>query len=712
LDSIKKGGSTKIQADPIVEKGADANLGQFTDGITKAQDIIANMFPNAGGAVRETIQQTLINMRGGGVGVHTKFRSGMKGYRGSELFGDLSERGNSFKRAVQDSMNEYAAGVKSMYIMNDLKDVLHSEEAKQRNNPESQKISEQMVTSALNRIDSKVFSSMDSFVRETWDRAMSARKGYLNQDGSDSFDSYYNRTLELFYMTKLLGKPLFAMNQVLTSLQAIRELSYEAGFLGPYVAMSNGIGKLMGGNKELQQALYVVSSNYHTFEPQFMEALHLNEDGSNPSGVVWNNIKKYVFLNKLSEVGDSLSRVISFSAAFSMYRDAGYDFQASMYKAMEVADQAMGLTGRSETPAMFSKMGLVGQGIKPLQMFGQNALGNLVADIKHAKIKNPKTWAPLVNNSLVMMVTGGVTGAIFAAEYEIIRLWLEKHASDWAPPSLLELVKVQPDLIKDLDVDPVMVNKALQYGLGSLTGIDALSSMRANETFLTLAGSVITGQEEWYKMFPAVNFGVDLAKGANTFGQLALSQTGVVKPPSNAAVRQAASGALPSGPISYAAKDMLGVNEAQVAGQGTGMMAAGKENQGVTPLTTTDRVAGYLGTRGADEKYVSAVTRLSQEKEMLRKEQVKSLYVRAMETKPFAADGKTPTNEFKAIIQKLVDKQETPDQIVSNLQGEAYKRATSLVMRSVINKQGEFSETPETLRKASLLKNFGLLKEK
>ena len=83
-----------------------------------------------------------------------------------------------------------------------------------------------------------------------------------------------------------------------------------------------------------------------------------------------------------------------------------------------------------------------------------------------------------------------------------------------------------------------------------------------------------------------------------------------------------------------------------------------------------------------------------------------------METKPFESDGVTPTKEFKGIIEKLIKKQETPEQIVSNLQGEAYKRATSLVTRSVINKNGEFSETPETLRKASLLKSFGLLKEK
>ena len=711
LQSLKKGGSTKIQADPIVERGDGEQLSQFIDGVTKAQDIIANMFPNAGDTVRKTIQQTLTNMQGGGVGVHNKFRSGMKGYRGSELFGLPEERGNSFRRAIQDSMNEYAAGVKSMYVMNDLKDILHSEEAKAKNNPDSQAVAEQMVASALNRVDSKAFSSLDKFVRETWDTAMSHYKGELKQDGSDSFDAYYNRTLEMFYMTKLLGKPLFAINQVITSLQAVRELSYDAGFLGPYAAMAKGIGRLMTGHRELQQVLYAVSTNYHTFEPQFMEALHLNEDGSNPSGVVWNNIKKYVFLNKLSEVGDSLSRVISFSAAYSMYRDAGKDTTTAMHKAMEVADQSMGLTGRSETPAMFTKMGLVGQGVKPLQMFAQNALGNFVADVKYAKIKNIKTWAPLVNNILVMAATGGIQGTIFATEYEIIRLFLEKHAPEFAPPSLLELFKVNPDMAKDMEIDPVMVNKAMQYGLGSLTGIDALSSMRANETFLTLAGSVITGQEAWYKMFPAVSFSVDVAKGAKTFGQLGLSSVGVGKKPSNAEIRQAASSALPSGPISYGVKDALGANEAQVAGVGTGMLAAGKENQGVTPMTTTDKVAGYLGTRGTDEKYVSGVTRLMQEKEMTRKEQVKSLYVRAMETKPFESDGKTPNKDFVAIMKKLVEKQQTADQIASNLQGEAYKRASSLAIRSIINKNGEFSENPETFRKANLLKNFGILKE-
>jgi len=75
------------------------------------------------------------------------------------------------------------------------------------------------------------------------------------------------------------------------------------------------------------------------------------------------------------------------------------------------------------------------------------------------------------------------------------------------------------------------------------------------------------------------------------------------------------------------------------------------------------------------------------------------------------SDGKTPNKDFVAIMKKLVEKQQTADQIASNLQGEAYKRASSLAIRSIINKNGEFSENPETFRKANLLKNFGILKE-
>ena len=112
--------------------------------------------------------------------------------------------------------------------------------------------------------------------------------------GSDSFDSVHGNVLEAFYLMKLMAKVTFPLSQVLGAAQSIREMSYDGGYIRPYISFAKGIGKLITNDADLRSVLEKVSQETNTFEPQFIEALHLgNHTGK--AGKLWEGIKTYVF---------------------------------------------------------------------------------------------------------------------------------------------------------------------------------------------------------------------------------------------------------------------------------------------------------------------------------------------------------------------------------------------------------------------------------
>lgn len=685
----------------ITKRGDDTPMSDMFGGFELAQSILEQAFPSAKGDISAALQKGITNVitKGGKLGGHHNFRSNMSGYMGSELFHNADERGSSFLKAIQQSVNDYSGGIRKMQIQHYGDPLINTPNAIASLDPSTRATMQQMVDSAMNRISKNYLEHVDSGATEAWDTVAKKVQGdVLKANGKDSANAFYNAGLEFFYLTKLMSKVIFPISQVLTAATAIREMSHDGGFIRPYLGVGKALTKLLINDKKLKETLYDVSQKSNTFEPQFMEALHLTSDSSK----MWEGVKTYVLLNKVNEAADSLSRMLVFASAKEMYSDLGMGEHSAIRKAQEVTDSTMVPYGKTETAPIFDNLGAVGQAIKPLQTFGQQQLANFVSDFRAMKATNPNSWAPMVNYALVSAVLGGVISVQLAQEYELYRQFMEKHFPKYAPKSLLEIAKETPDLLDRVDVDPVMVQKAVSYGLlSALSGMDVATSMRANQTFLTLLGSVITGNEEWYKMMPLLSDAVSITSGIGTIGKnLAGGYT------TDAEMKQAITDVMPQGHLGYLAKELGGYNttmfvdkEAVNTATGTPMTMAGANSGAAVPRTPTEIASGLLGTKSTAEKLALDTTREATLTDKAKSARIERLYNVLASTDPKSA-------KAKAIMQELVSYGINEKAIEARLETEAFNRHVPVDVRSIANKSG-MPESKRNVEKAQRIFNFG-----
>jgi len=685
----------------ITKRGDDTPMSDMFGGFELAQSILEQAFPSAKGDISAALQKGITNVitKGGKLGGHHNFRSNMSGYMGSELFHNADERGVSFLKAIQQSVNDYSGGIRKMQIQHYGDPLINTPNAIASLDPSTRATMQQMVDSAMNRIPKNYLEHVDSGATEAWDTVAKKVQGdVLKANGKDSANAFYNAGLEFFYLTKLMSKVIFPISQVLTAATAIREMSHDGGFIRPYLGVGKALTKLLINDKKLKETLYDVSQKSNTFEPQFMEALHLTSDSSK----MWEGVKTYVLLNKVNEAADSLSRMLVFASAKEMYSDLGMGEHSAIRKAQEVTDSTMVPYGKTETAPIFDNLGAVGQAIKPLQTFGQQQLANFVSDFRAMKATNPNSWAPMVNYALVSSVLGGVISVQLAQEYELYRQFMEKHFPKYAPKSLLEIAKETPDLLDRVDVDPDMVQKAVSYGLlPALSGMDVATSMRANQTFLTLLGAVITGNEEWYKMMPLLSDAVSKGSAVITIGKnLAGGYT------TDAEMKQAITDVMPQGHLGYLAKELGGYNTTKFAGKeavntatGTPMTMAGANSGAAVPRTPTEIASGLLGTKSTDEKLALDTTR-----EATLTDKAKSARIERLYNVLASADPKS--SKAKAIMQELVSYGIDEKAIEARLETEAFNRHVPVDVRSIANKSG-MPESKRNVEKAQRIFNFG-----
>lgn len=662
-------------------------------GLELAQNILEQKFPAARGPIRQTIQQALekVITRGGKLGSHHQYRSNLTGYRGSELFYNLEDRGNSFAKAIQQSVNDYSGGLRKMMIQHTVDPTLKAS-GLDPNAPNVQ-TAQMMRDSALNRVAPNAMEKIDRSIIEGWDKMMKAVYKEISPNQKGSFEDFHGKVLEFFYLTKLMSKTVFPIGQLLTIAGAIRELSVEGGYIRPYISMAKGIAKIATGNKELNNILFDVSQKSNTFEPQFIEALHLGGQ----DGKTMKFLKDYVLLRKVNEAADSFSRLTVFASAFEMYKDLGLSVEDAKRKAMDDTNATMVPYGRTETAPIFNRMGIIGNAIKPLQTFGQQQLANWIHDFRYMKANDVKTWAPMLNYMLIATVLYGAMSPQFVQEYETIRAMLENFWPEHAPPPIIEVAKHTPDFLDRMFEDQQMVQKAMMYGIPSAAlGVDIASSNRSNLTFLSLVGAVITGQENFANLMPHLNTVAGTVSGLAT-GAKAAAGGNVTDAQKRTAIQQV----MPTGAFNYAVQDAFNVNEANIMGKPTGMTAGGKSNEAQVPLTEKERIAGYMGTKSTHERFKSDIQRAQVSQDRSRKAQVDKLYTLLIETSPEKVAAR------KVITDKLVKLGQTPDSIVNRIQKEAWDRKVPALTRSVVGQGGTVKETPDNLRKIQELKKYG-----
>lgn len=695
--------TTKAEGEAFLEKLGSGNLkhlsatgvekikledsNPFLDSIDTFKDFLEKKYPSAGGVLKKDIEglvEALVT-RGGKLGKHHNYRSNLEGYKGSEIFASAKERGNSFKEAIQNSVNDYTGTLRKMQINHSVEPIIRN--GAETMHPDTLAVIQQMSDSALNKVENKM-AVLDDSVRNWVDSAAKTLYDVAGKEfkpGDPVFDKVKNGMLETFYLTKLMAKPVFAVGQVIsTPVQAIRHMAYDGG-LRAYMSFGKGLFKLAINDKELKDSIFKVSQETNTFEPQFIEALHLNKNDSS----LLEGIKKYVFLNKINEGADSLSRVMTYASMYEHYKSLGKTKAEAEQLAMHGTDTTMVQYGRSEQAPMFQHTGIMGEMARPLQTFGQAQFANLVGDIKHFKTLQPKTWAPLLTYGLTATMVGGVLAPAFITEYEIIRKWLNAQYPEYSIPSVLDLVAHDDSMIDRIIPDNDLVRKTIEYGLPSLSGIDLSSSVRANENFTTLLGSVLLAEESWTRMFPLIQVTADTVSGGSVLISEALG-----KKHTDADLSKAVNKALPVGPIAYGAKELLGVNETNIMGKQTGMMPLGNTGMAEKPRQPVDVVAGLMGTRSTDDRFETQKALNRTEIDKNRQTQIKRLADLAIET----GDPK--------YIEKIVSYGVDSKTLENMIGSEVWSRLADVETRYLVNSKGKAPANYETARKANLLNKF------
>jgi len=684
-------------SDPM-KKGDDAVVSDMFRTIELVNSVIKQHYPNAQPHIQKRIDDALQNVitRGGKLGGHHKHRSNMSGYMGNELFMSRSELGTSFKKAIQQSVDDYSGGIRKMIIQHTTDPIL---EKLQSQNIDSNTLAsaKQMVESALNRTENN-FEKFDDGLRNVWDKALLKLTGEIKANGSYSFDHFSNNALEFFYVMKLMPKIGFAVGQLMSLGSAVREMSYDGGLLRPYWSGGKALTKLLSGDKELKDTLFRVSQETNTFEPKFIEALHLSDSENK----IWNFTKDYLLLGKLNEGVDSFTRLMTFASNYEMYKDLGFSKFEAERRAKENTDSTMVVYGRTEAAPIFNKTGIIGAAAKPLQTYGAAQLANVVSDLRHMQAKHPSTWAPFVNYAMMSTMMGGVVSLVFVQEYEMLRGWLNKTFPEYFQlPSVLDIMSMDKSFVDRVDKTSQDVEEATRiaatYGIPALTGLDIASSARANETFISVAAAVLLGQKAWYEITPMLEAIGKAGAGAVTLAGSMVGDT------TNAAKRKAMTDLLPVGHFGYGAKELAGVNTTEVAGKpfvnpqtGQPMVAGGKENAAIVSQGNKERLAGYLGTKSTKERRVGDATRLGMEEEKILKDRQKGLIEKFHDT----GDRK--------YLKKLAETGMSDNEIESGVQSGAWKRIAPADLRYFVSAKGDVPNTPEGARKAKRIFNFGL----
>lgn len=670
-----------------VEKIKLEDSNPFLDSIETFKDFLEKKYPNAGGVLKKDIEglvEALIT-KGGKLGKHHTFRSNLEGYKGSEVFSSDKERGNSFKEAIQNSVGDYTGSLRKMMINHSIEPLIRNRGDQWH--PETLAAVQQMTDSALNRVENKM-QVVDDGVRNWVDARAKDLYDLIGKDfkyGDPAFDKIKNALLETFYLTKLMAKPVFAIGQVLsTPVQAIRHMAYDGGFRA-YMSFGKGMLSLASGNQALKDSMYRVSQTTNTFEPQFIEALHLNKNDSS----LLEGIKKWVFLNKVNEGADSFSRVLTYASMYEHYKSLGKSPEEAERLAMHGTDTTMVQYGSSEQAPMFKHTGILGEMARPLQTFGQAQLANIIGDIRHFQTKNPKTWAPLLTYGLTTMMVGGALSATFITEYEILRKWLSNMYPDYALPSVLDLVARDDSMMDRILPDEELTRKAMLYGLPSMTGLDLSASVRANQTFGTLVASVLMAEESWTQMLPLISVTADVVQGSGTLLSHALG-----KDHTSGQMSKAISQVSPVGPIAYGAKELAGVNTTKIGGENTNMMQLGNTGDASKERTSTDVVAGLLGTKSTDDRYTTQLALQRTEIDKRRQTQIKKLADLAIET----GDPK--------YMEKIVSFNLEPNALKTMIGSEMYSRLVDIETRYIVNSKGKAPANAETARKANQIFNF------
>ena len=570
--------------------------------------------------------------RGGVFGKHHLHRENLSGYKGSEIGKTQEELGHSFKEALNINLQEFQASYRNMIIKHRIDPVLNVGDLKQTE-PQTWAAINQMKESSMNITPNSV-EAFDKAVFETTDRiARSIYEALYPQDLFTPRQAVYktiqDNLIGAFYLIKVLPSLGMFVTQLLSPLQALRHAAYDGGGLSTLGNFGKGLYKLVTKDSDLMDALYQATQTSDTIEPQFIKTLHLQGENK-----VLEWMKDWVAMRKPQEAADILSRVMTFSFLYEHYKSINpYD---ALRKALEGVDATMGAYSRGETAPVFKNLGgIIGEGMRPLQTYGQMTVGNIVADIKHM-VNNPtklSAYAPFIMAGLVTTLMGGAVSGVIMTQYETTRKLLMNINPQWELPSILDLIIKGTVSLDSIIEDPEALTKLTAYGvLSSSTGIDIGASTRTTETLpgnvLTVLLALVEGDNASYdavkavsRIFPVHSNALQMTHGAGVLGKKALG--GNI---TDSELKQAITDVSMRGPMKNALMEMTGANKTTVMGNKTDMIATGAENKALMEEGSKEKTAHWLGNLSTEERFRTDLNLQNTFKERAINNRIKRLY--------------------------------------------------------------------------------------
>lgn len=583
-------------------------------------DTLAQKYPSAAPALQKTIDNLMHSMqtRGGKLGFHHQHRMNLGGYKGSELFKSAAEQGDAFREGIMASLGDFTTNLKALNIRHKLEGLVNDEGVKAQD-PVGHAAISQMYDSALNR-NKEFFEGVSDTAANAVDKGVNATMlkllGKEFQAGEHATTRASNAAMGVFYATKMMAKIGFSViGQIFTIPTIIGEMARGSTTgLGAMASFAKGSTKFWTGDKVLWEHLKDVSQTFDTMSAQFLESMNISKhsDAVTRTDKVINFTRDYLLLGEVGARMDSFSRLYSYAMAYTHYLDRGMPKSEASYQARLATDKAMNTYGKAESAPMFTSLGPLGTGMKPLSSFGLNSLGNLVSYLQDAKKGNT---GPLIAMGLTTTLMGGVLSLPFIQEYERYRKVLSKFFNI-DMPSVLEVMSRDTSFLSRLNITPEDERAVKLYGVPALSGIDLSASIRSNETLFSIAAAIAIGEEDFGKLAPIWGATVDTGLALGSLGAAG------VKGGVSVGDKRTAIDSLISGHWGYGAKELAGVNTTQVGGNNTDMKAIGKKGLADSQRTNMDIVAGILGSKTIDQKYGDAKNFELTEKDRLRQARV------------------------------------------------------------------------------------------
>jgi hypothetical protein len=694
--------STRVAAERFKEKFGNLRHLEVSDVLTKESvrpetnakmiDIFVEAytrnFPDQAAEVQTVGGALLSKMqrRGGKMGHTQDFRTGIEGYKGTEMFMTPEELGHSFKNGIRASINDFAANMKSLHIKTDVEPFI-TDGRFQTSDPIGHAAVSQMFDNALGRNKDflKPVTDVMNHTVDKWARTISEDilgKAYTRDKGIGA--SSYEGLTTLFYMTKMLPKFAFSvLGQLLSIPQVARVASKDGHGIMAYKSFTLGLAKLATRNKELYEALRNESQMYNTFEPGIMKQFDLYRQDQSKS---MEFIKDWVLMQAPAKAFDGFSRIASFSILYEHNRKLGQSKEMAATNARLGTGEAQNLYGTNNQPAFFQHTGVMGDMVRPLQSYAQNYLGNLISDIQRVKVKDWNTWGPLVNFTIANIAVGGVLSLPLIQDYEFLRRFINQRFGDKTLPSVMDLFARDGNFLDRVLPAGEEERNAVIYGaLPGFLDADVSASVRSNANYMTVVAGVLLGEKKFLDLVPIAGNLVDVTSGAIGIGKSLYKDVPVGERKKNI------NDALPAGHIAYLANELQGNNTTMISGKNTNQMTSGTQAVADEARTPTDIASGLMGTKTITQKKRNLIQQEQTDHEMLRTKQLNRFAALAAET------GKP---EY---INKMVELGASKQEIEAAVKTGVFKRIIPTRIGSMVNQQGK---VPKGQKTRNVLNNF------